>query len=340
MPQGDIDLLLQPAQGKYHGLRCIDDPVSGFGTRNDLEAGLDASCARQMHQQSDQQVQADDRSIIGGNLTYQQALAFNNLTQLSLGLQYRLDDADVGLFKTQARNPFLTVRNDNIREASLGGYAALDQQGLPWLRSVAAPRIDHFDFDVNSNTAALPNTQLSVSLFVLRLDSELVYVGDAGATEALGGSRRRGVELGIVHSPTPWLVIDGDLTYTRARFAGADTDDRIPLAVERTASLGLIVDNLNRFSGGLRFRYLGEAPLVEDNSVRTDATLLVNLEAGYRISPRWSVSFEVLNLLNSDDFDITYFYASQLAGESVPVEDIHFHPVEPRAIRIGISGRF
>ena len=43
---------------------------------------------------------------------------------------------------------------------------------------------------------------------------------------------------------------------------------------------------------------------------------------------------DVLNLLDSDDDDITYFYASRLAGEPAEgVEDLHFHPIEPRTVR-------
>ena len=48
---------------------------------------------------------------------------------------------------------------------------------------------------------------------------------------------------------------------------------------DRTASLGFIVDDLNRFSGRLRIRYLGEAPLLEDDSVHSDASLLLNAQA-------------------------------------------------------------
>jgi hypothetical protein len=39
--------------------------------------------------------------------------------------------------------------------------------------------------------------------------------------------------------------------------------------------------------------------------------------------------------------DIDYYYRSRLAGEPVAgVEDIHFHPVEPRRIRITLSAAF
>ncbi|MEJ7746834.1 MAG: hypothetical protein WKF61_08795 [Luteimonas sp.] len=39
--------------------------------------------------------------------------------------------------------------------------------------------------------------------------------------------------------------------------------------------------------------------------------------------------------------DIDYFYASRLAGEPEEgIEDIHFHPFEPRALRLSLSWKF
>ncbi len=47
------------------------------------------------------------------------------------------------------------------------------------------------------------------------------------------------------------------------------------------------------------------------------------------------------NLLDSDASDIAYFYASRLAGEPIEgVEDIHFHPSEPRSFRVVGRYRF
>lgn len=69
------------------------------------------------------------------------------------------------------------------------------------------------------------------------------------------------------------------------------------------------------------------------------ATLL-NLEAGYRFRNEMSVELSVLNALDSDDNDITYFYESQLAGEANPVADLHLHPDEPRTVRLGATVRF
>lgn len=199
------------------------------------------------------------------------------------------------------------------------------------------PLVRALGYDVGLRTAALNNTQISVALFKLELDSELVYIGDAGATEASGASERRGVEVGIVYNPVSWLIIDADGAYSHARF---DNGDRIPNAVETVLSMGVIINHPSGYTGGLRFRHFGNAPLIEDNSVRSSSTTVVNLEAGYRSKNGWKASLGVYNIFDSDDNDITYFYESQQAGETTPVEDIHFHPVEPRTVRASVSYAF
>ena len=64
------------------------------------------------------------------------------------------------------------------------------------------------------------------------------------------------------------------------------------------------------------------------------------IELGYRLNKRFAVSLAAYNLFDSDDNDITYFYESQLPGEGAPVEDRHFHPVEPRTLRLTVETRF
>ncbi|WP_233556217.1 hypothetical protein [Noviherbaspirillum sedimenti] len=49
---------------------------------------------------------------------------------------------------------------------------------------------------------------------------------------------------------------------------------------------------------------------------------------------------EVLNLFNRKISDIDYFYKSQLRNEAAPVSDIHTHPAEPRALRVGLIMNF
>ena len=56
--------------------------------------------------------------------------------------------------------------------------------------------------------------------------------------------------------------------------------------------------------------------------------------------PTLRAALDVFNLFNRRGSDIDYFYASQLKGEASPVDDIHFHPVEPRSVRLTLTARF
>lgn len=169
--------------------------------------------------------------------------------------------------------------------------------------------------------------------FWLDLDGELVFVGDAGTTEPNDATRRFGVELNAFWRPFDWLTLDGTAAYTDARFVGAPANaDRIPQAVENVFGGGATVDILDNLSATMRLRRFGRAPLIEDGSVFSEPTTIVNLGFYYDIGPA-RLSLDILNLLDSEDADITYFFESQLPGEPAPVEDIHLHPVEPRQVR-------
>ena len=95
-----------------------------------------------------------------------------------------------------------------------------------------------------------------------------------------------------------------------------------------------------------RLRYFGERVLVEDGSAKSDPTTVVNAMLGYRFGKdAWDLRGEVLNLFDSDDAVIAYFYESRfpLPGgglEPAGVEDIHFRRVEPRAFRVSLTYYF
>lgn len=195
--------------------------------------------------------------------------------------------------------------------------------------------------EVGLRTAVVPNAQFSAALWGLDIDSELLFIGDGGFTEPSRAARRYGVELGAYWTPLDSLIIDADYAWAHARFTQSDpAGDYIPGAVETVVSLGITVHRDSGWFGGARWRYLGPAPLIEDNSVRSNSTSLVNVEAGYRFTPSFSVTATVFNLFDADANDITYYYESQLPGEAAPVTDVHFHPVEPRTLRATATLRF
>ncbi|MEJ2604794.1 MAG: TonB-dependent receptor [Gammaproteobacteria bacterium] len=173
---------------------------------------------------------------------------------------------------------------------------------------------------------------LSLVGFWLELDSELVYVGDAGTTEPNDATERVGIEAAAFWQATDWLAVNAAWTTTDAKFQRDQGGGReIPGAVESTFTLGLNAAWPNGFSASTRIRYLDDAPLVE-GSVRSDDSLLVNAGVAWRRGAL-ELRLDAFNLLDSDDDDIAYFYASRLAEETGPVEDIHFHPLEPRTFR-------
>jgi TonB dependent receptor len=91
----------------------------------------------------------------------------------------------------------------------------------------------------------------------------------------------------------------------------------------------------------VRWRYFGPRPLREDNSVRSRATSLMNLEVGYRFSNSLRLAIDLFNLLDAHASDIDYFYTSRLPGEPIEgIDDFHFHPTLPRTARIGLMVGF
>jgi hypothetical protein len=171
-------------------------------------------------------------------------------------------------------------------------------------------------------------------LFTLDLDSELIYVGDAAATESNDATRRNGVELTAFWQATDWLAMHSEYTITDAKFREDQGGGReVPGAVESTFVAGANAQWDNGWDASLRVRYLGEAPLIEDGSVVSDDSLVLNAGVGWERGPL-RLRLDVFNLLDSDEDDISYFYASRLPGEPAEgVEDVHFHPLEPRTIR-------
>jgi outer membrane receptor protein involved in Fe transport len=196
--------------------------------------------------------------------------------------------------------------------------------------------------EVGVRTVAAGRYHGTLALWGLDIASELLFVGDAGTTEASRPSRRLGFEWSNVFELNSWLSVDADLAYSRARFRDADpAGDRIPGAVEGVASAGITAEGTGPLSGALRLRYFGPRPLIEDNSVRSDASTTLNARVTYRLGHRYSLGLDVFNLTDAKVSDIDYFYTSRLPGEpAAGVDDIHTHPLEPFTVRASFTATF
>jgi hypothetical protein len=198
--------------------------------------------------------------------------------------------------------------------------------------------------EVGVRTEIVPAVQSSLALWRLDIDSELLFTGDAGTTEPSRASRRWGLEWNTRWRPVRWLLFDVDVAWSHARFTTPDPDpavtgDDIPGAIGTAVSAGAAIHDLGPWRASLYARYFGPRPLVEDGSVRSNASTLFNGYVSYRLTRQARLSLDVFNLFNAQGDDIQYFYRSRLPGKPA-AEDIHFHPAENRSFRFSASFTF
>ncbi|GGE02886.1 TonB-dependent receptor [Polymorphobacter glacialis] len=202
------------------------------------------------------------------------------------------------------------------------------------------PLVAATGYEVGARLRPVSGMSITATAWRLNLESELLFVGDGGTTEPQGPSNRHGVELAAFYQPAPWLTLDAEYTWSQGRLTDLPRGaDRIPGAIERVIAGGIVVQS-GGFTGSLRLRHFGSVALIVDNSVRSRPTSVVNSRLAYRFG-RYEIAATILNLLQSRDAEINYFYASRLPGEpDSGIEDIHLKPVEPRQLRIAGTMRF
>jgi hypothetical protein len=224
------------------------------------------------------------------------------------------------------------ARGTTIRVDPADGVTPVDRV-TPLARSRGA--------EVGLRTAIVPGLVSTLSVWGLELDSELVFVGDAGGTEPTGRTRRHGVEWSNYYRFTSWLALDGDVALTRARYRDDNgSGTRIANSVGAVFTGGVNVGGAAGWFGSVRARYFGPQPLIEDYSVRAPSSISWNARLGWR-AKSWDVALDVLNVFDRDNYDIVYYYRSRLAGEPAEgVDDLHFHPAEPLTARVSFVRRF
>lgn len=229
-----------------------------------------------------------------------------------------------------------------------GERCSLNDDGEEECIKKAVPLARTYGAEIGMRTNFIEGLNSTLAIWWLDIDSELVFVGDAGTTDASHPSRRYGIESANFYSPNDWLTLDLDLSFSKARFQGnPEGGNYIPGAVETVIASGVTVhDVFGGFYGGPRFRYFGPRALIEDNSVRSQETLMLSGTLGYEFNKHVKVQAEVFNILNREDSGIDYFYSSCLktdpcyTGDGNPVDDIHFHPVEPVSFRMSLITNF
>ena len=229
------------------------------------------------------------------------------------------------------------------------GFHSNDARGTTQTRlpdgspsSPVTPLVPTRGAELGLRTELVPGLQSSLALWRLDINSELLFVGDAGETEPSRSSRRTGIEWNNHYIGAPWLLFDLDLAASRARYTQDDpVGNYIPGSLDRVLSFGVTVNDIGRWFGGFDLRHFGPRPLIEDNSVRSASTTLAYARIGYKLRADTRLTLDVFNLFDKRASDIDYHYQSRLPGEAADgVNDIHFHPVEPRSLRLTLAQRF
>lgn len=204
------------------------------------------------------------------------------------------------------------------------------------------PLVRATGWEVGLRSTPVPAWQTTLSLWRLDLGSELIFTGDSGSTEPSRPTRRVGVEWNNEVHLSPALTLNADLAWSRARYRDYDpVGDHVSAAIQGVGVVGITWKATESLDLSALDRYFGPRDLVEDGRVRSRSSNLVQLQARWKPTPRWTCTLDLFNAFNARVADIDYFYTSRLPGEPAGgVDDLHTHPVEPRTLRAGVKLTF
>lgn len=196
------------------------------------------------------------------------------------------------------------------------GFHSNDARGVVRSTGAVTPLTKTLGYETGARTRLLDRRlELAASLWGLDIDSETVWVGDEGTTEASGATRRLGVEVEGRWEILPWLFADVDATVARAKFReNAGNANAVALAPRFTMAGGLSALHRSGLRGTLRGLYIAERPATEDDFLKAEATTLIDLFAAYRWRS-FELSLSVENVIDRRYKAAQFATTTRLPGE-------------------------
>lgn len=228
--------------------------------------------------------------------------------------------------------------NDDISFYANGGYGFHSNDA----RVVVQQQVEQtlpkaLGYDLGVVFKPFPNVVLDAAFWQLDLEQEFVYVGDEAVVEPGGATRRLGVDASLRFQIIKGLYGDVDVNYAFARTMDIASERAfIPLAPDFTSTGGLTADFASGWSGSFRYRWLGDRPANEDNTLNAEGYFLLDAFVQYK-KKAFAIHAGVVNLLNSEWKEAQFETTSKLAFENEPVSEIHFTPGSPFSLRGGVS---
>jgi TonB family protein len=199
------------------------------------------------------------------------------------------------------------------------GFHSNDARSVVLGNGAGSPLTRALGAEVGARTRLFERLDLAVSAWQLNLESETVWIGDEGTTEAGDPTRRLGLELETRFAITKWLTADLDFTATKSRLTqNAGNGASVALAPIRTWAGGLSARHPSGIRGGMRFYGVSDRPATQDypapGSLVADGFTVFDLHAGYK-HKRFDVSLDVENLFGAAYKSAQFATTSRLRTE-------------------------
>ena len=181
---------------------------------------------------------------------------------------------------------------------------------------------------------------VSAALWRVELDSELLFIGDAGTTEASRPSMRLGIEVPLYYRPTDRVTLDFEVACRESQFTEADlAGDEIPGSIDRVLAAGFTFEQPQGLYGSARLRYFGDRPLVEDGSVESDSSWS-SISASASPRRRRPARRRVERARQRRRRHHLFLRVALARRARRGRRGSHFHPIEPRTVRAHVSWKF
>lgn len=240
--------------------------------------------------------------------------------------------------KASPKLNFSYSQNNNVEYFIKTGYGFHSNDARVALQEDKDVVPSVFGADIGNVWKPTKNLIINTALWALFSEQEFVYVGDAGIVEPSGKSRRYGVDLGFRYQLSDFIFTDFDGNYAFAR-TGENYKEFIPLAPIFSSTGGISLKDYKGFSGGIKYRYLGDRAANEDNSILAKGYLVSDFNVSYKIN-NFNFGLIVENIFNTKWNETQFLTESRLQNEVQSVEEIHFTPGTPFFAKIRIGYNF
>lgn len=202
----------------------------------------------------------------------------------------------------------------------------------------AVPR--SYGSDIGTNIKLGNKALLTATWWWMQSDAEYRFVADAGSYENIGRTSRTGIDVAIRYHVINPLWADVNVNYARPRLMdAAPKENYVPFAPVFTSTGGLTWQAVKGWNAALRYRYMGERPAIEDNTVKSKAYFIADAVVKYNFK-RFEFGLSAENLLNTKWSEAQFYDESQLKEEKAPVMDFHITPGTPFSLRGSVTVKF